>query len=198
MASSNTNPDGNNWAPRNEGWGVLDHQRERINGQAVLQFKPVDSLVATADYTYTFYKDMNQTHTFGAWFDYGPNPISAIINPQGTVTNLVDTGSDDSYFASNDEIMNQNGSAGINLKWQASDNIAVELRRASLHGRFGRRRLGHEQLRHRRSDPAGDHVAQQVLYHGSRIPGGRSRVPESPRPRIKFRRRLGSTLRRTP
>ena len=125
VTSSNTNPDGNNWAPRNEGWGVIDHQRERINGQAVLQFKPVDSLVATVDYTYTFYKDMNQSHTFGAWFDYGPNPISAIINPQGTVTNLIDTGSDDSYFASNDEIMNQNGSAGINLKWQATDNITV-------------------------------------------------------------------------
>ena len=46
----------------------------RVNGQAVLQFKPVDSLVATADYTYTFYKDMNQTHTFGAWFDYGLQP----------------------------------------------------------------------------------------------------------------------------
>src|SRR3984885_4734459 len=127
VTSSNTNPDGNNWAPRNEGWGVVDHQRERINGQAVLQFKPIDSLVATADYTYTFYKDMNQTHTFGAWFDYGPNPTSAIINSHGTVTNLIDTGSDDSYFASNDETMNQNGSAGINLKWQASDNISVEL-----------------------------------------------------------------------
>ena len=127
LTNNNTNPDGNNWAPRNEGWGVIDHQRERVNGQAVLQFKPIDSLVATADYTYTFYKDMNQTHTFGAWFDYGLNPISATINPHGTVTNLVDTGSDDSYFATNDEIMNQNGSAGLNLKWQASDNIAVEL-----------------------------------------------------------------------
>ena len=127
VTSSNTNPDGNNWGPRNEGWGVEDHQRERINGQAVLQFRPIDSLVATADYTYTFYKDMNQTHTFGAWFDYGLNPISAIINPHGTVTNLVDTGSDDSYFATNDEIMNQNGSAGLNLKWQASANVTVEL-----------------------------------------------------------------------
>jgi TonB-dependent receptor len=126
VTSSNTNPAGNNWAPRNEGWGVEDHQRERVNGQAVLQFKPVDSLVATADYTYTFYKDMNQTHTFGAWFDYGPNPTSAIINSHGTVTNLVDTGSDDSYFATNDETMNQNGSAGLNLKWQASNNIVVE------------------------------------------------------------------------
>jgi len=126
VTSSNTNPGGHNWAPRNEGWGVVDHQRERVNGQAVLQFKPVDSLVATADYTYTFYKDLNQKHTFGAWFDYGPNPTSATINSHGTVTNLVDTGSDLSYFSTNDEILNQNGSAGLNLKWQASDNILVE------------------------------------------------------------------------
>ncbi len=53
VTSSNTNPGGHNWAPRNEGWGVTDHERTRVNGQAVLQFKPVESLVATADYTYT-------------------------------------------------------------------------------------------------------------------------------------------------
>ena len=41
------------------------------------------------------------------------------------MTNLVDTGSDDSYNSSNDETMNQNGSAGVNLKWQASENIVV-------------------------------------------------------------------------
>jgi TonB-dependent receptor len=125
LTNNNTNPDGNNWAPRNEGWGVSDHQRTRVNGQAVLQFKPVDSLVATADYTYTFYKDLFQVHTFGAWFDYGPSPTSATINSHGTVTNLVDSGSDDSYFATNNEQMNQNGSAGLNLKWQASDNVMV-------------------------------------------------------------------------
>jgi TonB-dependent receptor len=125
LTNNNTNPDGNNWAPRNEGWGVEDHQRERVNGQAVLQFKPVDSLVATFDYTYSFYKDLNQSHTYGAWFDYGGSPYSAIINPQGTVTQLVDTGSDDSYNSSNDETMNQNGSAGMNLKWHASENIVV-------------------------------------------------------------------------
>ena len=126
VTSSNTNPGGHNWAPRNEGWGVTDHQRERVNGQAVLQFKPIDSLVATADYTYTYYKDMVQKHTFGAWFDYGPNPTSATINSHGTVTDLVDTGSDLSYFSSANEFANQNGSAGLNVKWQATDNIAVE------------------------------------------------------------------------
>jgi TonB-dependent receptor len=126
VTSSNTNPGGHNWAPRNEGWGVVDHQRTRTNGQAVLQFKPVDSLVATADYTYTYYKDVVDRHTFGAWFDYGPNPFSAAINSHGTVTDLVDTGSDLSYFSAHDDFIHQNGSAGFNLKWAATDNVDVE------------------------------------------------------------------------
>jgi TonB-dependent receptor len=126
VTSSNTNPGGHNWAPRNEGWGVVDHERSRTNGQAVLQFRPTDSLVATADYTYTYYKDIVNRHTFGAWFDYGPNPTSATINSHGTVTNLVDTGSDLSYFSAADQFINQNGSAGFNLRWDASDNVAVE------------------------------------------------------------------------
>ncbi|MDB6161989.1 MAG: TonB-dependent receptor [Gammaproteobacteria bacterium] len=126
VTSSNTNPGGHNWAPRNEAWGVVDHERSRTNGQAVLQFRPTDSLVATADYTYTYYKDIVNRHTFGAWFDYGPNPTSATINSHGTVTNLVDTGSDLSYFSAADQFINQNGSAGFNLRWDASDNVAVE------------------------------------------------------------------------
>ena len=126
LTNNNTNPYGNNWAPRDDNWGVVDHQRTRTNGQAVLQFKPVDSVVATADYTYTYYKDVQQHHTFGAWFDYGTNPYSATINSNGTVTNLVDTGSDLSYSSFADQFLEQNGSAGFNLKWEAMDNLDVE------------------------------------------------------------------------
>ena len=127
LTNNNTNPFGNNWAPRDDNWGIADHSRSRVNGQAVLQFKPVDSVVATADYTYTYYKDIIDRHTWGAWFDYGPNPFSATINSHGTVTNLVDTGSDLSYSSFADTFIHQNGSAGFNLKWAATDNFDVEL-----------------------------------------------------------------------
>jgi TonB-dependent receptor len=83
-------------------------------------------VVATADYTYTYYKDIVDRHTWGAWFDYGPNPSSATINSNGTVTNLVDTGSDLSYSSFADTFIEQNGSAGVNLKWTATDNLDVE------------------------------------------------------------------------
>ena len=126
LTNNNTNPYGNNWAPRDDNWGVVDHQRTRTNGQAVLQFKPVDSVVATADYTYTYYKDITQHHTFGAWFDYGTNPYSATINSNGTVTNLVDTGSDLSYSSFADQNIEQNGSAGFNLQWEVTDNLHLD------------------------------------------------------------------------
>ena len=126
LTNNNTNPYGNNWAPRDDNWGVVDHQRTRTNGQVVLQFKPVDSVVATADYTYTYYKDIQQHHTFGAWFDYGTNPYSATIDPNGTVTNLVDTGSDLSYSSFADQFIEQNGSAGFNLKWEMADNLHLD------------------------------------------------------------------------
>lgn len=126
VTSSDTNPSGNNWAPRDDNWGVVDHSRTRTNGQVVLQFKPVDSVVATADYTYTYYKDIVDRHTFGAWFDYGPNPYSATINSNGTVTNLVDTGSDLSYSSFADTFIQQNGSAGFNLKWEITDTLHLD------------------------------------------------------------------------
>ena len=126
LTNNNTNPYGNNWAPRDDNWGVVDHQRTRTNGQMVLQFKPVDSVVATADYTYTYYKDIQQHHTFGAWFDYATNPYSATINSNGTVTNLVDTGSDLSYSTFADQFIEQNGSAGFNLKWEMTDNLHLD------------------------------------------------------------------------
>jgi TonB-dependent receptor len=126
LTNNNTNPAGNNWAPRDDNWGIANHTRTRTNGQAVLQFKPVDSVVATADYTYTYYKDIVDRHTWGAWFDYGPNPYSATINSEGTVTHLVDTGSDLSYSSFADTFIHQNGSAGFNLKWAATDNLDVD------------------------------------------------------------------------
>lgn len=127
LTNNNTNPFGNNWAPRDDNWGIADHSRTRTNGQAVLQFKPVDSVVATADYTYTYYKDIVDRHTWGAWFDYGPNPSIATINSQGTVTHLVDTGSDLSYSSFADTFIEQDGSVGFNLKWTATDNLDVSL-----------------------------------------------------------------------
>ena len=78
-------------------WGVVDHARTRTNGRpgrSAVQARGFLVAVATADYTYTYYKDIEDRHTFGAWFDYAGSPSSSTINSQLTVTNLVDNGSD--------------------------------------------------------------------------------------------------------
>src|SRR3546814_16506361 len=39
--------------PQNASYDLNDVNRERINGQAVLQFRPTDDLTATVDYVYS-------------------------------------------------------------------------------------------------------------------------------------------------
>jgi len=40
------------WLPQSVGYGIFDVDRERLNGQLALQWRPVDKLTMTLDYTY--------------------------------------------------------------------------------------------------------------------------------------------------
>ena len=126
VIDNNQNPDGNYWSPQSEGWGYDDHERTRTNAQAVLQFRPTDSLTATVDYTYALYKDHFVKHSFGAWFGYGGDLHSATINENGTMVDINDTGSDLSYSVFDDHVKNEVKSTGLNLKWDATDTLSLE------------------------------------------------------------------------
>ncbi|WP_226016096.1 TonB-dependent receptor [Novosphingobium sp. FKTRR1] len=125
VVNNNKNPSGNYWAPQDANWAVENHHRTRLNGQAVLQFKPTDTLVGTIDYTYALYKDHALKNSFGAWFGYGGSLTSATIDGNGTMTNLVDAGSDLSYTGTADNQRNELSSLGGNLKWQPLDNLTI-------------------------------------------------------------------------
>jgi TonB-dependent receptor len=114
-----------NYAPQSEGWGFNDYHRTRWNGQAVLQFRPVENLTATLDYTYSLFEDAVNRHSFGAWFGYGGSLTSATINKNGTASDFVDAGSDLSYSTFDDHLRNEGGSTGLNIKWQPADNLIV-------------------------------------------------------------------------
>jgi TonB-dependent receptor len=124
VTNNNTNVKGQYWAPQDTNWAVENHHRSRINGQAVLQFKPTDTIVGTVDYTYALYKDHTTKSSFGSWFGYGSSLNSATIDKNGTFTNLVDAGSDLSYTGTDDRARNQLSSLGGNVKWQALDNLS--------------------------------------------------------------------------
>ena len=53
---------------QNAGYDFTDIERERINGQVVLQVKPTDTLSAVFDYTYSQNTIDARTNSIGVWF----------------------------------------------------------------------------------------------------------------------------------
>ncbi|MGI9238504.1 MAG: TonB-dependent receptor, partial [Woeseiaceae bacterium] len=123
--NNNQRADGVFWHPQNIGYGWSDISRDRINTQLVLQYQPIDTLIATLDYTYSeveFEKDANST---GIWFEC-PN-IEATINERGTVTQVSQACGDYSTNVAREHTIKENDSIGLNLDWQATDSLSFAL-----------------------------------------------------------------------
>ena len=117
---------------QNAGYDFASFTRTRINGQAVLQVKPTDTLVATIDYTFSQNTFDSRTNSIGVWFNHnntssswtdgpaaGPNFYSEAFGP-GEGKDLAITGN----VAANRSI---NRSIGGNLKWDGPGGLRVEL-----------------------------------------------------------------------
>jgi TonB-dependent receptor len=124
---------------------VTGIERKRTNGQLTLQYKPVDSLTATLDYTYSENKIATQRQEISAWFNFGPSvsswtngPVAGPLSYSETINcanapvvgaNGVSSfpGCADVAMARSDySTKAENNSLGFNLKWQASDNLGFE------------------------------------------------------------------------
>lgn len=67
--------------PQNAAYDFTDIKRERINGQAVLQFRPADSLTARIDYTFSQNTVDGRTNSIGVWFNHGDTSSSWTDGP---------------------------------------------------------------------------------------------------------------------
>ncbi len=105
-----------------------DIERERFNGQAVLQFRPVDTLTMTADYTYAQNKTSELRYEQTNWF---ATPLDQIIfNNDGPVATAVfmqennngskDIGFEQTNRATKDVLQ----SIGFNAEWEVNDAIS--------------------------------------------------------------------------
>src|SRR3546814_11029280 len=56
--------------PQNGSYNLNDIDRERINGQAVLQVRPADSLTATLEYTFSQNTVEVRNSNVGIWFNH--------------------------------------------------------------------------------------------------------------------------------
>lgn len=117
---------------QNAGYDFTDIERERINGQAVLQIKPTDTLTAVVDFTYSQNTIDARTNSIGVWFNHvnttsswtdgpaaGPNFYSEAFGP-GEGKDLAITGA----LAKNRSI---NKSIGFNLRWQGDNGARFEV-----------------------------------------------------------------------
>lgn len=117
---------------QNAAYDIHDIERERVNGQLVLQFRPTDTLTATVDYTYSKNKVTDRQSSTGVWFNF--NDVSSAWT-DGPVAGPVwysehfgaGENKDLSYSGSLVANQTENKSTGINLKWRPLDQLAVEL-----------------------------------------------------------------------
>jgi len=120
--NNNQREDGVWWHPQNVGYGWADIERERINGQVVLQYAPSNRFTATLDFTYSRVERDIDRNSVGIWFEC-PN-IDATINERGTVTQVTQSCGDFSTNIARDNTIKENDQFGLNLEWQATDRLS--------------------------------------------------------------------------
>ncbi|MGZ2410611.1 TonB-dependent receptor [Sphingomonas sp. F9_3S_D5_B_2] len=117
---------------QNAGYDFTTIDRERINGQLVLQARPVENLTATVDYTYSQNTVDARTNSIGVWFNHANTSSAWTDGPAagplfysetfgaGENKDLAITGA----IAKNRSI---NRSIGGNLAWHGLGGVRLEL-----------------------------------------------------------------------
>ncbi|WP_066662655.1 MULTISPECIES: TonB-dependent receptor [unclassified Sphingomonas] len=116
--------------PQSAAYNLTDIDRERINGQVVLQVRPADSLTATFDFTYSRNRVEARDSSVGIWFNFGDTSSEWTDGPAaGPVfyTERFGPGKDLSYSGSLTANQSENKSFGGNLKWEAPGGVTITL-----------------------------------------------------------------------
>jgi len=134
--------------PQNASYDLNDIDRERINGQAVLQFRPSDALTATIDYIYSRNTVETRNSNVGVWFNHGATssawtdgPVAGPLfyselfsppdpgcdAPSPAPPDDCQVGKDLSYSGALQENRAENKSLGFNLEWEAPGGVKIEL-----------------------------------------------------------------------
>jgi len=135
--------------PQNAGYDIVDGRRQRINGQAVLQFKPTDSLTGTIDYTYSRETVHIRDDSVGIWYNHGDTssswtngPVAGAnfyterfgipaydptLTPAQNAENVNSAYKDLAYSASETAYRSENKSIGANLVWKAPGGVTITL-----------------------------------------------------------------------
>lgn len=117
--------------PNDSRYHYAEGSRERINGQAVVQFRPTDALTITADALFAQNKQRETRSDLSNWFSRPFDVVTFDGNPTvATATYLHETinGQKDEGFEAQSRA--QKGKLedyGLNLEWQFATNFSLKL-----------------------------------------------------------------------
>ncbi len=125
--SRNTNPQGNLYLIRNLQFETQDTERERVNGQFVLQYAPTDNIQVDVDYTLSRYDEKAERLSTGFWFGF--DGFRSGESDENGLVNLRDNGNqiDIDAFGWAQDLSTENDSVGININWDVNDNLSFNL-----------------------------------------------------------------------
>ena len=116
--------------PQNGDYALTDFKRERINGQLTLQYDILPNLRATGDLTYASNEVETNTSSAGVWFNHNQTNSAWTDGPVAGplyYTEFFGNPTDLSYSGSLAQSKSENISTGLNLAWQPTDHLSLEL-----------------------------------------------------------------------
>lgn len=118
--------------PTNIQYNLDDFNRKRLNGQLTFQWRPIDSVTATMDYTYAENQIDTKHQDLSAYFDPGCSTRESEWVQEGNIwspTSYTQVGcaADNLQGVGLFATVNENKSLGFNVEWQASESLSFSL-----------------------------------------------------------------------
>ncbi len=117
--------------PQNAAYDFIDIDRKRINGQAILQFRPTDTLTGTIDYVFSQNTVSAKQNSIGVWFTGGDTTSSWTNGPAAGPLffseQFHDPGKDLAITGSVTANRTINHSIGGNITWKGGSPLRLTL-----------------------------------------------------------------------
>ncbi|MHA6770163.1 TonB-dependent receptor [Sphingobium ummariense] len=124
LAAANKNIVG--WFPQQYGAYQNNVKDERIDARLALQWQPTDDLLLTLDDNFSRQKITNDNYGFGVWFNQN-NLRTVQLDENGAIIDFTQPGVSQTDLNSNNGYdINQTNQAGLNVKWDATENLTFE------------------------------------------------------------------------
>jgi TonB-dependent receptor len=113
--------------PQVIGYELADYDRVRTNGQLTLQFRPIDSVTATLDYTYAELELDRTYNNLSAWFNFAGQETLWTEGPNATPLTYTENSVNSDYAmgTGTDAFRNELNSLGFNLEWDVNDRLSM-------------------------------------------------------------------------